>query len=313
MPTPDITLQPNAGYPYSLTEISGEGFWPEEPVDSRRYEPIRIYWGDDFDNPLPTSPSELWAEDDDFGTFVATIVVPAGTEAGDHLITALQVPTEYGEGLEYEELRASAWFYVEADLRTVTLIPQKAFPGQAVLVLGEGFPAMVQDSPNLIRVFWGASPMPTAPHPVQVHSDGVFATIVVVPEGTATGDHTILVWDSSPPVALVPVEATLNVVEMIGQPGPPGPPGSQGQSGMGVRGTDGQPGPIGPEGPPGAKGATGPAGPEGPAGPGGPQGEQGLPGEPGAALGLSIAALILGLIVLAIVLLGKAKRVIVGS
>jgi hypothetical protein len=202
--------------------------------------------------------------------------------------------------------------YAQELPETITLTPEEGF--SAVMISGQGFFDYTGSGVS-ISIYWGGleDSLPTIPPEVLLTDadKGLFSAMIVVPEQTEPDQYNIEAVGTGPDeVEIYRAGAVFTVVDMTGPAGPPGP---EGQPGMGARGREG---PMGPEGPPGATGATGPAGPSGPPGPAGPvgsQGEQGLPGEPGLALGLSILALVLALISLVMMVLGKAKRVIVGS
>jgi len=70
-----ITLTPESGCCAII--ISGEGFFGGE---------ISIYWEDEQ---IPTVPSPLYARDTKDGSFTAIITVPAQTEPGEYVITAI--------------------------------------------------------------------------------------------------------------------------------------------------------------------------------------------------------------------------------
>jgi hypothetical protein len=196
---------------------------------------------------------------------------------------------------------------------SIAVFPPVGVPGSEIVVFGEGF--WLDDEEILVS--WGEldNLVSTQPSPLYAGEDGSFNATITVPS-LDPGIYVIWAWYAWMPGEIPDNEipqALFAILDLTGAQGPPGPPGPEGQPGMGARGREG---PIGPEGPPGATGATGPAGPSGPPGPVGPvgsQGEQGVPGEPGPALGLSILALVLALISLVMMMLGKAKRVIVGS
>jgi len=166
------------------------------------------------------------------------------------------------------------------ELPSITVSPTSGF--SAVTVSGQRFLGQ-------ISIYWAGQLVPTVPSPVYSANDGSFTAIITVPTQTKPGEYTIRADGLRGTTA----SAKFTVVDMTGATGPAGPEG-----------------PVGPEGPQGPSGETGPAGPPGEQG---DPGEPGAAGEPGPATGLSIVALVLALIALGIGLLGKAKKVIVGS
>jgi hypothetical protein len=128
---------------------------------------------------------------------------------------------------------------------------------------------------GVASIYWGQdlrNPVPAVPLTNWVEN-GRFRAIIVVPTGTAPGEYRITAVDQEGATA----EAWFTVIDCTGPAGPQGPPGEQGEPG-------GQ----------------------------GPAGEPGPAGDPGPTARLSVAALVLAAIALVIIILGKAKKVIVG-
>ncbi len=192
---------------------------------------------------------------------------------------------------------------VQAQVPAISLHPTSG--SSAVIIVGTYF-----DAPWSITVYWDGAEIPAVSSTRQ--ETGGFTAIITVPAGASYGFHTILVRDSYGDEA----SAAFDVIDLTGPQGPVGPQGEQGPTGpQGEQGVPGEQGPIGPEGPAGvpgeaaAQGDPGPIGPEGPQGEQGIQGEQGPPGPAGSSgVGLSIAALILALIALALSVVGKVKK-----
>ena len=176
---------------------------------------------------------------------------------------------------------------------TITLSPESGF--SSITVSGSGFMGVVS-------IYWDSTPPPLPTVPTVVYASAgtnynEFTAIITVPTQTAPGVHTVTATDIDGHIA----DADFTVIDMTGPQGPRGEPGPAGTAGpAGATGAPGEPGPRGEQGLPGERGITG------------PQGETGPPGEPGSGSGLSILALVLAIIALAIAVLGRIKKWVIG-
>lgn len=156
----------------------------------------------------------------------------------------------------------------------ITLSPTEGI--STITVTGSGFV-------GYITVYWDNEEIPTVPYEVIAEgSAGLFSVIITVPTQTEPSEHTVSAKDNFEGTA----SATFTVIDLTGKRGSTGK--------KGPRGDLGSQGPIGEQGPPGVQGPPGPMGEQGPTG---------VPGEAGqnvflAPLVISIAAVILGLILL---------------
>jgi hypothetical protein len=201
----------------------------------------------------------------------------------------------------------------------ITLTPSSGI--SAITVSGSGFAAMVP-----VTIYWDNVAIPTVPMNVVPDAGGNFTAIISVPTQTTPGNHIVKAANSAtvttggqtgyPSTTTVPYEgsAVFNVIDMTGPQGPEGPAGPQGD--MGSKGLTGATGPQGSQGEPGPQG---PPGPQGSAGESVVQEESAVgtstsssSGATTAGLSMSIVALIIALVALALVIFGKLKKWIVG-
>ena len=183
----------------------------------------------------------------------------------------------------------------------ITLSPSTGF--SALTISGTGFPYG-----TTVSIYWDTNQVPTVPSPIVPNQSGAFTAIITVPDQTPAGDHVVIARSSAPATGAAQVQAgaSFRVVDMKGPAGPTGPAGPAGPAGpSGASGSASQ-GPAGPTGPPG------PTGPKGEPGLTGPQGEPGPAGSSGAAPTISILALILALAAIAIAILSRIKKWIIG-
>lgn len=176
---------------------------------------------------------------------------------------------------------------------SITLSPTSGF--SAITVSGVGFYGVV-------TIHWDNNPTPLYTVPTIVYAyaetqEAWFTAIISVPTQTEPGVHLVTVVDREGNDA----DAEFTVVDMTG---PQGPPGEQGPTGS--TGPAGATGPAGEQGPPGEPGPTGERGSQG------IQGETGPAGEPGPGGGMSIIALVLAIIALALAVLGRIKKWVIG-
>jgi len=177
---------------------------------------------------------------------------------------------------------------------TITLTPTSGFA--ALTITGRGFM-----SGSLITIGWDDTyPIPTVPQTIYAQ-EGSFTAIITVPTQTAPGQHWVTAIGYVPGYPDRSATAAFVVVDMTG------PEGDKGD--MGDPGPQGAAGPPGSPGTPGEQGATGEQGPQGEQG---IPGEQGPPGEAGPAGGISIAAIVLAVIALALSVLGRIKKLAFG-
>jgi hypothetical protein len=174
----------------------------------------------------------------------------------------------------------------------ITLTPSSGFA--ATTVYGTGFVS------GQVSIYWAGTRLPTVPTPVYVTVAtgaqlGTFTAIITVPTQTKPGEYLVTAQDERGTSA----SATFMVIDMTGPQGPQGAPGPAGSTG--------------PMGPSGSAGKQGPPGEQGPPGKQGPPGEQGPPGGAGpSAAGMSIIAIILAVIALALAVFGRIKKWITG-
>lgn len=183
--------------------------------------------------------------------------------------------------------------YSQTTAAAITLTPTSGFA--TINVTGTRFL-------GTITILWDNVPIPTVPSPLV--AEGTFSAIITVPTQTTPGTHTVTATDNQklPASANAPFE----VLDARGPAGPTGVAGPSGPAGpSGASGSSSQ-GPTGPT------GAAGPSGPRGPAGPTGSQGDAGAAGVPGKAPIISILALILALASIAIAILSRLKKWVVG-
>jgi hypothetical protein len=170
----------------------------------------------------------------------------------------------------------------------ITLTPNTGFA--ATTVYGSGFFG------GEVFIYWADQRVPTVP--VHIYGGdtqlGEFTAIITVPTQTEAGEYVIRAQDTRGTNA----SATFKVIDMTG------PQGLQGLTGPG--------GPQGPAGPAGPAGVTGATGEQGPQGPQGPPGEQGPPGGAGPVAGMSIIAIVLAFVALALTVFGRVKKWITG-
>lgn len=179
---------------------------------------------------------------------------------------------------------------------TITLSPTSGF--SAITVSGSGFYGVVT-----IHWDYDRDPLPTVPAVVYAYGETQeegFTAIISVPTQTEPGEHIVSAIDSDGNGA----DATFTVIDMTGPEGPRGEPGPTGSAGPA--------GSMGPAGATGPAGEPGPPGPTGEMGPQGPQGETGPAGETGPGGGISIVAIILAVIALALTVFGRIKKWVIG-
>ncbi|MBN1190329.1 MAG: collagen-like protein [Dehalococcoidales bacterium] len=197
----------------------------------------------------------------------------------------------------------------------LTLSPKSGIA--AVTIVGNGFWGAV-------NIYWDGRAIPTFPSPLTADSNGGFVAIISVPTQTDPGDHIIIVkstGDRDQEGDFI-ASAVFRVVDATGPQGLAGPAGPTGDRGLpgeqgpqGPQGPAGIPGAQGPPGEPGPQGSAGIAGEQGPAGepgPAGPQGPAGPPGEARVALVLSILAIILALLSIALRFFGRVIKWVSG-
>jgi hypothetical protein len=175
---------------------------------------------------------------------------------------------------------------------TITLSPTHGIA--AITVSGTGFYGTV-------TITWdGQTTIPTVPSPLV--AQGSFTAIISVPTQTSPGGHVVTATASYGATgAPTPISASASFIvdNMTGPAGPQGPTGPAGSS-------TGIIGPTGPQGEPGLQGERGPQGEEG------PQGEPGPAGSSGSAPAISIIALVLAIIAVALAFFGFLKKIAVG-
>jgi hypothetical protein len=182
--------------------------------------------------------------------------------------------------------------YSQAAAPVITLTPNTGFA--ATTVSGTGFVS------GQVSIYWGGTRLPTVPTPVYVTvvtgaQMGTFTAIITVPTQTKPGEYLVTAQDERGTNA----SATFKVIDMTGP--------------QGLQGLTGPAGPQGPSGTAGQAGTAAAAGAPGPVGPQGPPGEEGPPGEAGpSAAGMSIIAIILAVIALALAVFGRLKKWITG-
>ena len=199
---------------------------------------------------------------------------------------------------------------------SITLTPSSGVATAVVVVEGAGFDSTGGQSS--IHIKWGGVDgieMDTFPETVIVEEGGTFTATILVPAQATLGPHEVYVWEEwfEGGITEAAASALFSVIDITG---PAGPEGSEGN-----RGPRGLPGPAGPSGPTGSSGEQGPAGEPGTVGPPspagaqgapGPAGEQGPAGESGPAGPISITAIVLAAIAIALILMGKIKKLIFG-
>lgn len=170
----------------------------------------------------------------------------------------------------------------------ITLTPNTGFA--ATTVSGTGFLG------GEIYIYWAEQRIPTVPLRIFASDTqfGEFTAIITVPTQTKAGEYVVRAQDQRGTTASI----TFKVIDMTGPQGAQGPAGSSG--------------PQGSAGPAGTTGASGPPGEPGPQGPQGPPGEQGPAGGAGAGAGMSIIAIILAVIALALSVFSRVMKWITG-
>ncbi len=193
----------------------------------------------------------------------------------------------------------------------VTLYPQSGVG--SVIIQGSGFMGG-----SSIEILWDGNPIPTVPSPIETgpwgtELEGTFVAIITIPTDAIPGSHTITVNGTAPDETSVSLDATFELLSIVGPAGPEGSEGDRGPRGLpGPAGPSGPTGSSGEQGPAGEPGTVGPPGPAGAQGAPGPAGEQGLAGESGPAGPISITAIVLAVIAIALILMGKIKKLIFG-
>jgi len=195
----------------------------------------------------------------------------------------------------------------------ITLSPQSGVG--SVIIQGSGFEGAWD-----IEILWDGTPIPTVPSPIEVWSsedafNGTFAAMITIPTDAIPGSHTITVTCTAFDETPVSLDATFELLSIVGPAGPEGPEGSDGNRGPrglpGSTGPSGATGTSGEQGPAGEPGTIGPPGPAGPTGPAGPPGEQGPPSEPAPTGGI-IAAIVLAIIAIGLTVFGWLKKLVAG-
>lgn len=192
----------------------------------------------------------------------------------------------------------------------ITLSPQSGVG--SVIIQGSDF---MPGSP--IEILWDGKPVPTVPSPVETGpSDtppsGTFVAMITIPTDAIPGSHTITVNGTAPDETSVSLDATFELLSIVGPAGPEGSDGNRGSRGLtGSTGPSGSTGTSGEQGPAGEPGTIGPPGPAGPTGPAGPPGEQGPPSEPAPTGGI-IAAIVLAIIAIGLTVFGWLKKLVAG-
>ena len=152
----------------------------------------------------------------------------------------------------------------------ITLYPQSGVG--SVIIQGSDFMGGSD-----IEILWDGNPVPTVPSPLRTENSddefwGTFVAMITIPTDASPGSHTITVIGTAPDEDPVSLDATFELLSIVG---PAGPEGSEGD-----RGPRGLPGPTGPSGSTGTSGEQGPVGEPGTIGPPGPAGPTGLAGPP---------------------------------
>ena len=192
----------------------------------------------------------------------------------------------------------------------VTLHPQSGVG--SVIIQGSGF--MGESS---IEILWDGNPVPTVPSPIETGPfdtplQGTFVAMITIPTDAIPGSHTITVNGTAPEENPVSLDATFELLSIVGPAGLEGSEGDRGPRGLpGLAGPSGPTGTSGEQGPAGEPGTIGPPGPAGPTGLAGPLGEQGLPGEPTPTGGI-IAAIVLAIIAIGLTVFGWLKKLVAG-
>ncbi len=167
----------------------------------------------------------------------------------------------------------------------ITLTPNTGFA--ATTVSGTGFLG------GEVYIYWAGQRIPTVPLRIFAYDTqlGEFTAIITVPAQTKAGEYVVTAQDQRGTSASI----TFKVIDMTG------PQGAQGPAG-----------PSGPQGPSGLAGKTGESGEPGLQGPQGPPGEQGPAGGAGPGAGMSIIAIILAVIALALSVFSRIMKWITG-
>ncbi len=193
----------------------------------------------------------------------------------------------------------------------ITLSPQSGVG--SVIIQGSDFMPL-----SSIEILWDGNPVPTVPSPIvtgpsdDTPFQGTFAAMITIPTNAIPGSHTITVNGTAPNETEVSLDATFELLSIVGPAGPEGSDGNRGPRGLsGSTGPSGSTGTSGKQGPAGEPGTIGPPGSAGPAGPAGPPGEQGPPSEPAPTGGI-IAAIVLAIIAIGLTVFGWLKKLVAG-
>jgi hypothetical protein len=187
-----------------------------------------------------------------------------------------------------------------------------------IIVIGNEFPT----GGYTVTLYWDAEavPLPTFPAVISTIDAGDFAyfeAIINMPEGAAPGLHNVTARIIDTNYTASTTFTVLNTIGTRGSSGASGAMGATGPQGItGPQGAAGANGDTGAKGDTGLKGDTGTKGDTGLKGDTGIQGLQGVQGPPGpvgtTGTVLGIVAVVLTLLTIALLLLGKIKKWILG-
>ncbi|MFD6448082.1 choice-of-anchor G family protein [Promicromonospora sp. NPDC060204] len=171
---PTLTVVPGSVAPGQSTVATGEGYTPDSTATVQLTDPEGNPVGDAIE-----------VETDSEGTFTTPVPVPADAELGDYTVVGTDDTT--GQAAE-APLAVISGADVCAMDPTLTVVPNAAYPGDTVSVIGQGFPAGVPVSVQLRDA--EGNPVGDA---VTVTPDDAcgFITDLTVPEDAEPGDHVV--------------------------------------------------------------------------------------------------------------------------
>jgi len=213
---PALALAPPCGPAGTTVAVTGTGF----PVGAGSVSfALGLFLDGELVVPVAVDPQD--------GSLATSLVIPAGTGAGPHVVSVRLLASAGAVGAaplgfaprprlpaalsasQAADL-ASATFSVGCPGATIELDPTCAEPGAPVSVAGDGF------APGAVVVTFAGRPVATL-----TTQTGRFTATFVVPADTAPGDHPVAAGSADPVALAIPCRgaATLVVEPALGPPG----------------------------------------------------------------------------------------------
>ncbi|OFI38287.1 hypothetical protein BIU82_18350 [Arthrobacter sp. SW1] len=185
---PTVTVDPSTVHAGDDTQVTGQGFAPNSPVEVQLVDPA----GNPVGDPVAVTT-------DGEGNFTTPLTVPEGSAPGEYSVEAVD-----GEG--GEDSTTLAVTPEDGEDPTVTVDPSAVAPGNATTVTGEGF---APNSPVTVQLVDSEGNPVGEPVEVTTDENGNFTTPLTVPEGTTPGDYAVVATDDEGNEA----ESPLTVIE----------------------------------------------------------------------------------------------------